>query len=133
MSPPEPDKLDRTVAPQSAAELGAEYASGAGESAAADAHAADVVPIHPGLDRPLTRPKDFERFAGFEARIELSAAVDGQKRFKGILRGLDGDAVKLETLQGDVSLALSDIEKAKLILTDALIAAAQAQQAETHA
>jgi len=87
----------------------------------------------PGLDRPLTRPKDFERFAGFDARIELSAAVDGQKRFKGVLRGLDQDAVKLETGEGDIRLALADIEKAKLILTDALIAAAQAQQAETHA
>ena len=56
MSPPEPDKLDRTVAPQSAAELGVEYASSAGlstgEAQHADAHA-DVVPIHPGLDRPL--------------------------------------------------------------------------------
>lgn len=84
----------------------------------------------PGLDRPLTRPKDFERFAGFDARIELRLPVDGQKRFKGVLHGLDGECVKLATGEGDVRLALSDIEKAKLVLTDALIAAAQGQQAD---
>lgn len=84
----------------------------------------------PGLDRPLTRPKDFDRYAGLDARIELRLPMNGQKRFKGVLRGLDGDDVKLETGDGEIRLALGHIEKAKLILTDALIAAAQAQQAE---
>ena len=69
----------------------------------------------PGLDRPLTRPKDFERFAGAEARVELSLPVDGQRRFKGVLRGLDDDAVILETGDGRCRLALADIEKAKLV------------------
>lgn len=87
----------------------------------------------PGIDRPLTRPKDFDRFAGFDARIELNTPMNGQKRFKGILRGLDKDAVTLETGDGALRLALADIEKAKLILTDALIAAAQAQEAATDA
>ena len=69
----------------------------------------------PGLDRPLTRPKDFERFAGAEARVELSLPVDGQRRFKGVLRGLDEEAVILETGDGRRRLALADIEKAKLV------------------
>ena len=69
----------------------------------------------PGLDRPLTRPKDFERFAGAEARVELSLPVDGQRRFKGVLRGLDDEAVILETGDGRRRLALADIEKAKLV------------------
>ena len=69
----------------------------------------------PGLDRPLTRPKDFERFAGAEARVELSLPVDGQRRFKGVLRGLDDDAVILETGGDRRRLALADIEKAKLV------------------
>lgn len=69
----------------------------------------------PGLDRPLTRPKDFDRFAGCEARVELSLPIDGQKRFKGVLRGLDDDAVLLETGDGARRLALADIEKARLV------------------
>lgn len=69
----------------------------------------------PGLDRPLTRPKDFERFAGCEARVELSLPVDGQKRFRGVLRGLDDGAVLLDTGDGARRLALADIEKARLV------------------
>lgn len=69
----------------------------------------------PGLDRPLTRPKDFDRFAGCEARIELSLPVDGRKRFRGVLRGLEGETVLLETGDGPCRLALPDIEKARLI------------------
>ena len=69
----------------------------------------------PGLDRPLTRPKDFERFAGAEARLELGRPVEGQRRFRGVLRGLDDDAVVLETGDGERRLALADIEKARLV------------------
>ena len=71
----------------------------------------------PGLDRPLTRPKDFDRFAGCEARLELSVPVDGRKRFKGVLRGLIDDAVILETGDGERRLALADVEKARLVPT----------------
>ena len=71
----------------------------------------------PGLDRPLTRPKDFDRFAGAEARLELNLPVDGRKRFKGVLRGLDDGAVILETGDGERRLALADIEKARLVPT----------------
>ena len=81
----------------------------------------------PGIDRPLTRAKDYERFAGFEAKVEMHRAVNGQKRFRGKLLGLAGDAVKLETEKGETALPLADIDNAKLVLTDELIAASLKQ------
>lgn len=78
----------------------------------------------PGIDRPLTRLKDFDRYKDNEARIELSAAQNGQKRFRGMLRGLEGEDVLLDTDTGAVKLPFRDIEKAKLVLTDELIRAA---------
>jgi ribosome maturation factor RimP len=84
----------------------------------------------PGIDRPLTRPKDFERFAGFEAKVETRAPIDGRKRFKGRLIGLAGgleaQSVKIEVEGAELALPLEEIEKAKLVLTDDLIAAHQA-------
>ena len=77
----------------------------------------------PGIDRPLTRPKDYERFAGFEAKLETLAPIDGRKRFKGKLLGLDGKQVKIEVEGTPMALPLEEIEKAKLVLTDELIAA----------
>jgi len=85
----------------------------------------------PGIDRPLTRLQDFERFAGFDARIELVEAVEGRKRFKGVLGGIEDEQWVLMTLDeggqdGEtVSFNFEGIEKAKLVLTDALIAASQ--------
>jgi ribosome maturation factor RimP len=78
----------------------------------------------PGIDRPLTRPEHFARFAGFEAKLETRAAVDGRKRFRGRLLGLDGDRVRLATAEGELSLPLADLQHAKLVLTDELMAAA---------
>lgn len=83
----------------------------------------------PGIDRPLTRPKDYTRFAGHEAKIETHEPVDGRKRFKGILKGVMGDAVELDSEGETIALPLSQIAKAKLVLTDALIAAHQAAEA----
>lgn len=82
----------------------------------------------PGIDRPLTRPKDFERYAGFDARIELHQPIDGRKRFKGVLTGLDGDEVLMELNgvrpeEASIRLPLDDIADAKLVLTDQLIEA----------
>jgi ribosome maturation factor RimP len=77
----------------------------------------------PGIDRPLTRLRDFERFAGFEARIETRWPVDGRRRFKGRLLGVDHDQVRLAADSGEIALAFGDIVKAKLMLTDDLIAA----------
>ncbi len=81
----------------------------------------------PGIDRPLTRLRDYDRYAGFEARVEMRRPVDGRKRFRGKVLGLDGEAVKLATDAGEVRLAFADIDTAKLVLTDELIAASLKQ------
>jgi ribosome maturation factor RimP len=78
----------------------------------------------PGIDRPLIRREDFERFAGFEARVELSRPVDGRKRFRGKLLGVEGETVRLASEAGAVMLPLADVTRAKLVLTDELLAAA---------
>jgi ribosome maturation factor RimP len=77
----------------------------------------------PGIDRPLTRAKDYERFAGHEAKLETRGPIDGRKRFKGRLLGLEDRKVKIEVEGAPVALPLEEIEKAKLVLTDSLIAA----------
>jgi ribosome maturation factor RimP len=82
----------------------------------------------PGIDRPLTRLKDFERFAGFEARLESRMAIDGRKRFKGMLKGVEDGLVCIDTEQGAARLEFDNILRAKLVLTDELIRASQEQQ-----
>ena len=79
----------------------------------------------PGIDRPLTRLKDFDRYKGFETRIETEEGVGGQKKFKGTLKGTQGDNVTVETEKGDVAIPFHDISKAKLVLTDDLIKSSQ--------
>ena len=86
----------------------------------------DLEVSSPGIDRPLTRLKDFERWSGFEAKVELDEAVDGQRRFRGKLLGLKDENVMLINMDGDkISLPFAKVRKAKLVLTDALIAASQ--------
>ena len=80
----------------------------------------------PGIDRPLTRPKDFDRYAGHEAKIETHEPIEGRKRFKGILKGVANENVKIDSEGAEVALPLNQIAKAKLVLTDALIAAHEA-------
>jgi ribosome maturation factor RimP len=82
----------------------------------------------PGVDRPLTRPRDFERFAGFDAKIELARPIDGRKRFKGVLTGFEDGRVLMELAgvaagEEKFSAPLSDVAEAKLVLTDRLIEA----------
>ncbi len=79
----------------------------------------------PGIDRPLTRLSDFRRFAGFEARVDMAAPIDGRKRFSGRLLGVDdADRVLVETEPGvRETLPFAGIARAKLILTDELVAA----------
>jgi ribosome maturation factor RimP len=79
----------------------------------------------PGIDRPLTRPRDFERFAGFDARIETQQPIAGRRRFKGRLLGLEDGVVSLVVDEDTVHLPIEAIAKARLVLTDELIAAAQ--------
>jgi ribosome maturation factor RimP len=87
----------------------------------ADAYMLEV--SSPGLDRPLTRPEDYDRFAGFEARIELGQPLDGRKRFRGRLLGRADDHVRLHDETGEVSLPIAAIAKAKLVITDDLLKA----------
>jgi ribosome maturation factor RimP len=76
----------------------------------------------PGIDRPLTRPKDFARWAGHIARLETAEPVEGRRRFKGTLLGLEGDLVKLRLEDGkEAEVPLSAVSRAKLEMTDALI------------
>ncbi len=77
----------------------------------------------PGIDRPLTRPKDYARWAGHLARFETTFPVDGRRRFKGILLGLENDVVRLKLDDGtEVPLPLATVIRAKLEITDALLA-----------
>jgi ribosome maturation factor RimP len=81
----------------------------------------------PGIDRPLTRLKDFEKYAGYEAKIEIDPAQNGRKRFKGRLKGVQGDDVVVidDEQHGPAALPFDIIQKAKLLLTDELLKAAQ--------
>ncbi len=76
-----------------------------------------------GIDRPLTRTKDFNRYAGFDAKVELSFPGPGaRKRFTGVLLGADEETARLRVDTGEeVALRRADIRKAKLVLTDRLI------------
>jgi len=70
----------------------------------------------PGVDRPLTKPADFERFMGEMARIEMRIPVEGRRRFKGRLMGLtDAGEVRIQTEEGDYVLPLTSMDKAKLL------------------
>jgi len=75
----------------------------------------------PGIDRPLTRLCDFDQWSGYEAKLETTTAIEGQKRFKGILSGTDGDEVLIKLDIGTIGLKFNWLSDAKLILTDALI------------
>jgi ribosome maturation factor RimP len=81
----------------------------------------------PGIDRPLVRRSDFVRYAGHEAKIEMEVPLGTQKRFRGIVLGVEGDAARLrprdaaEGAQADVLLPIADMAEARLVLTDALV------------
>ena len=82
----------------------------------------------PGIDRPLVRRSDFERYAGHLVKVEMAVAHQGRKRFRGLLQGVEGDAVRLHRddtraeEDADVLLVMEDIADARLVLTDELIA-----------
>jgi len=77
----------------------------------------------PGIDRPLVRRSDFNRYAGHVAQIEMLVPIDGRKRFRGELHGTDGECARIccdET--NDILLRIDDMAEARLVLTDALVA-----------
>jgi ribosome maturation factor RimP len=75
----------------------------------------------PGIDRPLTRLKDFELWEGHVAKIETDELIDGRRRFKGVLAGTEGDEVLIEIEEGTIGLKFAWLSDAKLVLTDDLI------------
>ena len=75
----------------------------------------------PGIDRPLTRLEDFARWQGHEAKLEMAEPVEGRRRFKGCLMGVEGGDVLIESGGRRVALPFADLAEAKLVLTDALI------------
>ncbi len=86
-----------------------------------------------GIDRPLTRPKDFLAYAGFEAKVETKMPVGGRKRFRGCLGGVtDANEIVIRVDESDVNIAMDNVRTAKLILTDELIAAATGAQSENQ-
>ncbi|MGB6448935.1 MAG: ribosome maturation factor RimP [Xanthobacteraceae bacterium] len=81
----------------------------------------------PGIDRPLVRRSDFDRYAGHIALVEMQVPIDGRRRFRGELLGTDGDCVRLshgdaENDRIEVQLPINDMTEARLVLTDSLIA-----------
>lgn len=83
----------------------------------------------PGIDRPLTRLKDFEAWAGHEAKVETTELIDGRRRFKGVLAGIEGDEILVTLPEPDadgaaitIGLKFDWLSDAKLVLTDDLIA-----------
>jgi len=81
----------------------------------------------PGIDRPLTRRRDFDTYAGHEVKVELKTPLDGRKRIRGVIKGLKGEDVVIETElgpergRGDLAVPYISVGEAKLVLTDALI------------
>jgi ribosome maturation factor RimP len=84
-----------------------------------DAYSLEV--SSPGIDRPLTRIKDFEEFEGYDARLETVELIDGRKRFKGTLAGINGSEILINVDEGTIGLEFEWLAEAKLVLTDELI------------
>ncbi|MBT8455073.1 MAG: ribosome maturation factor RimP [Rhodobacteraceae bacterium] len=82
----------------------------------------------PGIDRPLTRLKDFETWAGYEAKLETTEMIDGRRRFKGVLQGVEDVEVLIEISEGIIGLNFDWLSDAKLVLTDELIREMQRQR-----
>ncbi len=83
----------------------------------------------PGIDRPLVKPADFERFVGEVAKVETTELVDGRKRFQGKLLGVRDAQVRLQLDEGaEVAVPLSAVRRAKLVLTDELLRTHYARQ-----
>jgi ribosome maturation factor RimP len=91
------------------------------------AHSYVLEVTSPGIDRPLVRAEDYERFRGFEAKIELLRPVGGRRRFRGRILGFAEGHVRLSLGAEEVELPLGDVQRAKLVLTDELIAATEAR------
>jgi ribosome maturation factor RimP len=81
----------------------------------------DLEVSSPGIDRPLMRIEDFERYQGYEAKLETAVMQNGQRRFKGEIAKVSGDVITLKTIAGPVDLDFAALSDARLVLTDKLI------------
>ena len=81
----------------------------------------------PGLDRPLTRLKDFINYAGYETKVEMNKTVDNRKRYRGKLLGTEDEIILMDVEGQVLKLNFSDVQKAKLVMTDELMALASAK------
>ncbi len=116
--------IDQCAALSRAVSDAMDAAEEAGETLIEGAYHLEV--SSPGIDRPLTRAKDYANWAGHEAKVSMVKDWDGQRSYRGILKGIDGDMVTLEDRKaGEVSYPLEMVHSAKLVLTDELIAATQ--------
>lgn len=86
----------------------------------------------PGIDRPLISLQDFADFSGFEAKVEIEPGLEGRKRFKGRITGLEDELILMDTEEGPVKLPFAAVQKAKLVLTDELLKATKQEKTETH-
>lgn len=83
----------------------------------------------PGIDRPLTKPEHFSRFVGYEAKVEMSVPVENRKRFKGKILAINPQNIVSFEMENVVySLPFDEISKAKIVITDALLAQFAAAQ-----
>lgn len=88
----------------------------------------------PGIDRPLTRPHDFEKWAGFEAKVALKSMIQGRKRLQGRLQGVTEERVALQTSDGTTyQLPFAEIDSARLVITDDLLKATAPAVVEINA
>jgi ribosome maturation factor RimP len=86
----------------------------------------DLEVSSPGIDRPLTRPKDFVAYAGHEAKVETKLPLNGRRRFRGILKGLGADGEVMMDFDGsDLRIPMLEVATARLVLTDKLIEASR--------
>ena len=74
----------------------------------------DLEVCSPGVERPLTKPGDYARFAGVEAKVEMMAPVNGQRKFRGIIGGIKDEVITLKTPEGDMKIRFNDIRHARL-------------------
>jgi len=72
----------------------------------------------PGIDRPLVKPNDYDRFKGEEIKVELNTDIDGRKRFKGVLKGIQGTKITMDFEGQDITFDFADVAKAKLTFKD---------------
>lgn len=75
----------------------------------------------PGIDRPLVKPQDYENYKGLEAKLEIEPPMDGRKRFRGKLIGIENNNVSIEIDSGEAVIPFATIQKAKLVMTDELL------------